>query len=89
MQNFATKLEQLINKYFEDTTDTQTRDDFLIELLETLELLQGEHTNVLTLENLWVLKQPLPIPYEKDKSYSVHFDLETLFRPLDAGLLTI
>jgi len=45
MQSFATKLEQLINKYFEDTTDTQRRDDFLIELLERLELLQGEHTN--------------------------------------------
>jgi hypothetical protein len=33
MQSFATQLEQLINKYFEDTTDTQTRDDFLVELL--------------------------------------------------------
>ena len=33
MQSFVTKLEQLINKYFEDTTDTQRRDDFLVELL--------------------------------------------------------
>lgn len=33
MESFATKLEQLINKYFEDTTDAQTRDDFLVELL--------------------------------------------------------
>jgi hypothetical protein len=36
MQSFATKLEQLISKYFEDTTDTQRRDDFLIELLDLL-----------------------------------------------------
>lgn len=42
MKSFATQLEQLINKYFEDTTDTQTRDDFLVELLERLEFLQGE-----------------------------------------------
>lgn len=33
MKSFATQLEQLINKYFEDTTDTQTRDDFLVEVL--------------------------------------------------------
>jgi len=39
-------------------------------------------------KNLWVLKQPLPIPYEIDKSYSVHLDLETYFEPLDVESLT-
>jgi len=39
-------------------------------------------------KNLWVLKQPLPIPYEIDKSYSVHLDLETYFEPLDVEFLT-
>lgn len=38
MKSFATQLEQLINKYFEDTTDTQRRDDFLVELLVLLGL---------------------------------------------------
>lgn len=44
MQSFATKLEQLINKYFEDTTDTQRRDDFLVELLELVEAFKESKT---------------------------------------------